>query len=71
MTFRKKIKRNEEPLEIKLRNEIIPSKEITQVLGMTLDSRLNYKERINILRAKAKRPLNTIRVVSGKKWGGD
>ena len=43
MIFRK---RNEEPMEIMLRNEIIPSKESTQFLGMTLDSRLNWEEQI-------------------------
>ena len=36
-------------------------------MGMTLDSRLNWEEHINKLRAKAKRALNTIRVVTGKK----
>ena len=39
--FRKRRKRNEEPLEIMLRNEIIPFKVNTQFLRMTLDSRLN------------------------------
>ena len=58
MTFRKRKKRNEEPLEIKLRNETIPFKESTQFLGMTLDSRLNWEEHINNLKAKAKRALN-------------
>ena len=38
---------------------------------MKLYSRLNQEEHINKLRAKAKRTLNTIRVVAGKKWGGD
>ena len=57
-------KRNEEPLEIMLRNEIIPSKESTQFLGITLDSRLNWEDHIKKLRAKAKRALNTIKVVS-------
>ena len=63
MIFRK---RNEKPLEIMMRNEIIPSKECTQFLGMTQDSRLNWKEHINKLRAKAKRTLNTIKVVAGR-----
>ena len=49
MIFRK---RNEEPLEIMLRNEIIPSKENTQFLGMTLDNRLNWEEHINKLIGK-------------------
>ena len=62
MKFRKMRKRNEEPIEIMVRNKIIPSKKSTQFLGMTLDSRLAEK---NILRAKAKRALNTIRVVAG------
>ena len=47
-------KRNEEPIEIMLRNKIIPSKENTQFLGMALDSRLNLEEHIIKLRAKAK-----------------
>ena len=56
MTFRK---RNEEPIEIVLRNKIIPS---------TGDvSRLNWEEHIKKLRAKSKRALNTIKVVKGKK----
>ena len=49
----------------------MPSKESIQFLGMTLDSRKNWEEHINKLRAKAKRALNTVRVVAGKKWGGD
>ena len=36
---------------------------------MTLDSRLNEKEHINKVRVKAKRALNTIKVVVGKKCG--
>ena len=44
MTFRK---RNEEPIEIMLRNEIMLSKKSTQFLGMTLDCRLNWEEHIN------------------------
>ena len=63
MTFKK---RKEEPIEIMLRNEIIPSKENTQFLGMTLDNRLNWEKHINKLRVNAKRALITIRVVAGK-----
>ena len=36
---------------------------------MTLDSRLNWEENINKLRANAKRALK--KVVAGKKWGRD
>ena len=36
---------------------------------MTLDCRLNWDEHINKLRAKAKKALNTMKVVIGKKWG--
>ena len=36
-----------------------------------LDNRLNWEEYINKLRVKAKRALNTIKVVTGKKWGRD
>ena len=50
-----------------LRSEIIPSKESTQFLGMILDSKLKWGEHNNKLRAKAKRALNTIRVIAGKK----
>ena len=63
-------KRNEKPIEIMLRNEIIPSIESTKFLGITLDSRLKWEEHINKLRAKAKRALNTIKVAAGEKWGG-
>ena len=38
---------------------------------MTLDSRLNWEEHINKLKAKEKRALNTRMVIVGKKWGGD
>ena len=54
-----------------LRNEIIFSKESAYFLGMTRDSRLNWEEHIKKLRTKAKRALNAIKVVAGKKWGGD
>ena len=63
MIFRK---RNEEPIEILLGNKIIPSKQSTQFLWMTLDSRLNLEEHLNKLWAKAKGALNTIKVVAGK-----
>ena len=68
MTFRK---RNEEPIEIKLRNQILPSKESTQFLGMKRDSRLNCEEHINEVRAKAKRALYIIKVVAEKREGRD
>ena len=38
IVFRKGRKRNEEPLEIMLRDKIIPSKGSTQFLGMTIES---------------------------------
>ena len=38
---------------------------------MTLNSRLNWEEHIYRVRAKAKKTLNTIKVVAGKKWRGD
>ena len=50
-----------------LRNEVIPTKESTQFLGMTLDSRLNWEEHINKLRAKAKK---YYKGSSKNKWGG-
>ena len=48
MIFRNRRKRNEEPLEFRLRNENILFKESTQFLGMTLDSRLNWEEQLTI-----------------------
>ena len=45
------------------------SKESTQLLGVILDSRLNWDEHFNRVRTEAKKALNTIRVVVGKKWG--
>ena len=38
---------------------------------MTIDNKLNWEEHINKLRAKAMKALNNIKVVVGKKWGGD
>ena len=55
-----------ELMEITLRNLITFYKESTHILGMTLDSRLNWEEHIDRVRAKAKRELNTIKVVAGK-----
>ena len=49
----------------------LTSKESTNFLRITLDSRLNWEEHINKLRAKAMRALNTIKVVAEKKWGED
>ena len=68
MIFRK---RNEKPIKIILRNEIIPLKKSTHFLGMTLDIRLNWEQHINKLRAKVRSALNTIKVVAEMKWGGD
>ena len=38
---------------------------------MTLDSRLNWEEHIDRVRTKAKRALNTIKIVASKKWERD
>ena len=51
-------------MEFMLRNKIIPPKESTHFLGMTLDSSLNWEGHIKKLRAKAKRALNNIKVVA-------
>ena len=67
MVFKKRRKRNNEPIEITLRNKIITNKENTQFLGMTLDSRLNWEEHVDRVRAKAKIALNTIKVVAGSR----
>ena len=63
MIFRK---RNQEIMKITLRNKIILHKESIQFMGMTIDSRLNWKEHIDRVRLKTK----TL-VVAGKKWRGD
>ena len=64
MTFRKRRKREEEPIEITPRNQIIPYRESTQFLGMTLDSRLNWDEQD---KSQSKIALNIIKIVAGKK----
>ena len=68
--FRNRRKKKVEPKEITLRNKIKPNKESTQFLGMTLDSKLNWEKHIERVGAKAKRALNTIKVVASKKWEG-
>ena len=60
----------EKQLEIMLRNKVIPSIGSTQFLGITRQQ-IKLWEHINKLRAKAKRALHIIKVVVGKKWGGD
>ena len=49
-----------------LQISVIVSKESTQFLGMTLNSRFNSEEHIKKLKTKAKRTLNTLWVVAGK-----
>ena len=61
MIFRK---RNDELMEITLRSQIIPYKEITLFLGMTLDSRLNLKEHIDKMRAKPRKTIKKGRLFS-------
>ena len=64
MIFRKRKKKNEEPIEITLRNQIISHKESTQFLRMILKSRLNQEKHIDRGRAKAKRGL----ILSKLQW---
>ena len=64
--FRKRRKRNEEPMEIMLRNEIISSKGSTHFLEMTLDSRLNWEEQIN---SQSKESIKYFRGCSRKEIG--
>ena len=61
MIFKKK---NEEP--IKIRSQIIPYKESTQFLGMTLNNTLYWEEHIDEVRAKAKKARNFIKKVTTK-----
>ena len=56
-------KGNEKSIEITLRNQTMPYKKTTQFLGMILDSRMNWEEHIDRVRAKAKREINAIKVV--------
>ena len=46
MIFGIRSKRNEEPVEIMLRIKIIPYKESTRSLGITLDNRLSWEKQI-------------------------
>ena len=66
MIFRKRRKRNKDPMEIKLRNQFIPYKVSTLFLVITLDTRLNWEEHINKVKA-----LNTTKVIAEKKWEGN
>ena len=69
MVFRKKRKRNEEPLEIMLRNEIILSKESTQFLGVILDSRLNWEEHIKKIKSQSKETIKYYKGCSRREMG--
>ena len=54
-------------MKITLKKQVISYKESTKFLGMTLDSRLNWEEHVDRVRAKAKIALNTIKVVAGSR----
>ena len=71
MIHKKREKINKKIMKITLRNQIIPYEENTQFLRKTRDSRLNWVEHIDRVRAKAKRKTNTIKLVAGKKQGGE
>ena len=55
IVFRKRRRRIKEPMKITLKTKVIPYKESTQFLRLTLNSRLNCEERVDRVRAKAKK----------------
>ena len=53
-----------------LKEQILLYQEITQFLGIALDSRLNWEEHFDSVKAEAKIAINT-KVLAVKMWGGD
>lgn len=69
--FSKRIKRNEVLPHLTLQGSQISYKETVKYLGMTLDRHLNWSAHVKLLKAKASRSLNILRVVSSQGWGPD
>ena len=69
--FKKRMKQNQVLPELFLLNEKINNKPSIKFLGITLDSRLNFKQHIKETVAKAKQSLNILKMVSAHKWGAD
>ena len=51
-------------------NRVVPQKHI-KILGMTLDSKLNWGSHIDDVVNKCEKVLNLMRLLSGTKWGAE
>ena len=66
-----KRKRNRLVIPVELNGHPIQYKDCVKFLGMILDKRLNWSEHIKLLKAKAKRSLNLLKIVSRLQYGPD
>lgn len=66
--FTRKYKIPPKPI-FKLYGKILPYKNSIKFLGMTFDSKLNWKEHIENIRANALKSLNIIKILSNHKFG--
>ena len=56
-------KKDQPPIQITLNNQVINSKNNMNVLGVELDSKLNWRTGINNAIAKSKKALNAIKLI--------
>ena len=61
----------EVPTTLKLNNCILPYSEEAKFLGIIFDKRLTWSSHVNILKDKAKKSLDILKVVSSHNWGAD
>ena len=58
-------------LKLNIDKEVIPFDNSVKLLGIYLDSKINFKIQIDSIVAKSKSGLNLMRAVSGSNWGGN
>lgn len=62
-------KRRIHSINLKLGNKIIDKEKSVKFLGMIWDAKLNWREHIKVLKAKVKKRLNILSVLSHISWG--
>ena len=56
-------------LSLKLNNQTLPTTKHPIILGITLDPKLTFSQRINVTITKAKQTLNILKPLTSTKWG--
>ena len=56
-------------LKLTINNTLIPTIRNPQILGLTLDTKLNFKEHTKLTKAKADKSINILKTLTTTKWG--